>query len=42
MMLLMKLIMVGLAKRLSHRPEEVFAMLCFDLTLGQVVRGLPE
>jgi hypothetical protein len=40
MMLLMELIVLGLAKRLRSRREEAFAMLCYDLTLGRVVRGL--
>jgi hypothetical protein len=42
MVLLMELIMLGLAKRLRSRQEDAFAMLCYDLTLGWVVRGLRE
>jgi len=41
-MLLMELIMLGLAKRLRSRQEDAFAMLCYNLTLGRIVRGLHE
>jgi len=34
--------MLGLAKTLRSRQGDAFALPCYDLTLGRIVRGLRE